>query len=190
MFSFLKTKGNHQVWHIVPRFNQAITYKSASKAPTVRAVPARFVTVVVLGMTAAVHYYDAAYISKYICGLCYTIHRAIIGVSLTSLVDCIDAILLNNPEDSLTSLKHQRRGTGPRTRIRDGHTQIRKHDLNSGFLKNEAHKKELLSFLCEHIDKKRLGGKLLLRTKCAYTRVLAFQLCCTRLETIVNIIRK
>ena len=185
MFSFLKTKVNHHVWHIVPRFNQAITYKSASKP-----VPARFVTVVVLGMTAAVHYYDAAYISKYICGLCYTLQRAIIGVPLTSLVDCIDAILRNNPEDSLTSLKHQRRGTGPRTRIRDGHTQIRKHDLNSGFLKNEAHKKELLSFLCEHIDKKRLGGKLLLRTKCAYKRVLAFQLCCTRLETIVNIIRK
>ena len=96
-----------------------------------------------------------------------TIQRAIIGVPLTSLVDCIDAILLNDPEDSLESLKHQRRGTGPRTRIRDGHTQIRKHDLNSGFLKNKDHKKELLSFHCEHIDKKRLCGKLLLSTKCA-----------------------
>ena len=47
----------------------------------------------------------------------------------------------NYPEDSLISLTHQRRGTGPRTSIRDVHTQIPKHDLNSGFLKMKTTKR-------------------------------------------------
>ena len=81
------------------------------------------------------------------------------------MVDCVDAIWDNYPEDSLKSLTHQRRGTGPRTSIRDGHTQIPKHDLNSGFLKNEDNKKELFSFLSEQIVKKHLGGKTLHNTK-------------------------
>ena len=70
------------------------------------------------------------------------------------------------PEGNLKSLTHQRRGTGLRTRIGDGHTQIPKHEWNSGFLKNEENKKELFSFLSEEIVKKDLGGKLLLSTKC------------------------
>ena len=57
----------------------------------------------------------------------------------------IDAIWDNYPEGNLKSLTHQRRGTGLRTRIGDGHTQIPKHEWNSGFLKNEENKKELSS---------------------------------------------
>ena len=81
-----------------------------------------------------------------------------------------DAIWDNYPEDNLKSLMHQRRGTGPRTRIGDGHTQITKHEWNSGFLKNEENKKELFPFLGEEIVKKDLGGKLLLSTKCERVR--------------------
>ena len=84
---------------------------------------------------------------------------------MTPTVARIDAIWDNYPEDSLKSLTHQRRGTGPRTRIGDGHTRIPKHDWNSGFLKNKDNKKELFSFLSEEIVKKDLGGKLLLSTK-------------------------
>ena len=124
---------------------------------------ARLATVVVLGMAAVVHNYGEAFISKDICRLCYTTHRAILG---THTVERIDAIWDNYPEGNLKSLTHQRRGTGLRTRIGDGHTQIPKHEWNSGFLKNEENKKELFSFLSEEIVKKDLGGKLLLSTKC------------------------
>ena len=82
------------------------------------------------------------------------------------MVERIDAIWDNYPEDNLKSLTHQRRGTGPRTRIGDGHTQITKHELNSGFLKNEENKQELFYFLSEEVVKQDIGGKLLLSTKC------------------------
>ena len=85
---------------------------------------------------------------------------------ITPTVERIDAIWDNYPEDNLKSLTHQRRGTGPRTRIGNGHTQITKHEWNSGFLKNEENKKDLFSFLSEEIVKQDLGGKLLLSTKC------------------------
>ena len=85
---------------------------------------------------------------------------------ITPTVERIDAIWDNYPEGNLKSLTHQRRGTGLRTRIGDGHTQIPKHEWNSGFLKNEENKKELFSFLSEEIVKKDIGGKLLLSTKC------------------------
>ena len=61
---------------------------------------------------------------------------------ITPTVERIDAIWDNYPEGNLKSLTHQRRGTGLRTRIGDGHTQIPKHEWNSGFLKNEENKKE------------------------------------------------
>ena len=60
---------------------------------------------------------------------------------ITPTVERIDAIRDNYPEGNLKSLTHQRRGTGLRTRIGDGHTQIPKHEWNSGFLKNEGKKK-------------------------------------------------
>ena len=110
--------------------------------------------------------YGEAYISKDICRLCYTTHRPFLEYQITLTVERIDAIWDNYPEGNLKSLTHQRRGTGLRTRIGDGHTQIPKHELNSGFLKTEENKKELFSFLSEEIVKKDLGGKLLLSTKC------------------------
>ena len=96
----------------------------------------------------------------------YFTRSAILGVSNNvagSLYWC--HIWDNYPEDILKSVTHQRGGTDPRTRIRDGHTQIPQHDLNSGFLKYRDNKKELFSFISEHIIKKDLGGKLLLSTK-------------------------
>ena len=56
---------------------------------------------------------------------------------ITPTVERIYAIWDNYPEVNLKSLTHQRRGTGPRTRIGDGHTQIPKHKWNSGFLKKK-----------------------------------------------------
>ena len=94
---------------------------------------------------------------------------------ITPTVERIYAIWDNYPEGNLKSLTHQRRGTGLRTRIGDGHTQIPKHEWNSRFLKNEENKKELFSFLSEEIVKKDLGGKLLLSTKCE--RVLSNRPC-------------
>ena len=91
--------------------------------------------------------YGEAYISKDICRLCYTTHRVILGISNNPNGERIDAIWDNYPEGNLKSLTHQRRGTGIRTRIGDGHTQIPKHEWNSGFLKNEENKNELFSFL-------------------------------------------
>ena len=85
---------------------------------------------------------------------------------ITPTVARIDAIWDTYPEDSLKSLTHQRHGTGPRTRIGDGHTRIPRQDWNSGFLKNEDNKKELFCFLSAEIVKKDLGGKLLLSTRC------------------------
>ena len=82
---------------------------------------------------------------------------------ITPTVERIDAIWDNYPEGNLKSLTHQRRGTGQLTKIWDGHTQIPKHEWNSGFLKNEENKEELFSFLSEEIVKKDLGGKLLLK---------------------------
>ena len=94
---------------------------------------------------------------------------------ITHTVERIDAIWDNYPEGNLKLLTHQRRGTGLRTRIGDSHTQIPKHEWNSGFIKNEENKKELFSFLSEEIVKKDLGGKLLLCTKCE--RVLSNRPC-------------
>ena len=62
------------------------------------------------------------------------------------------------------TITHQRRGTGPRTRIGDGQTRIPKHDWNSGFLKNTENKKELFPFLSKQIVKSDMKGILLLST--------------------------
>ena len=67
----------------------------------------------------------------------------------TPTVERMDAIWDNYPEGNIKSLTHQRRGTGLRTRIGDGHTQIPKHECNSGFLNNEENKNELFSFISE-----------------------------------------
>ena len=49
------------------------------KAPVGRAGSARLATVVLMDMAAVVHM--VAYISKDICRLCHTTHRAILGIS-------------------------------------------------------------------------------------------------------------
>ena len=144
------------------------------KAPAGRADSARSATVVVLDMAAVVHMVRptsaktfADYATQHIVP--FLEHQ------ITPTVERIDAIWDNYPEDNLKSLTHQRRGAGPRTRIGDGHTQIPKHEWNSGFLKNEENKQELFSYLSEEIVKKDLGGKLLLSTKCE--RVLSNRPC-------------
>ena len=135
---------------------------------------ARLATVVVLDMAAVVHMVRptsaktfADYATQHIVPF--------LEYQITPTVERIYAIWDNYPEGNLKSLTHQRRGTGIRTRIGDGHTQIPKHEWNSGFHKNEENKKELFSFLSEEIVKKDLGGKLLLSTK--YERVLSNRPC-------------
>ena len=122
---------------------------------------ARLATVVVLDMAAGVHMVRptsaktfADYATQHIVQF--------LEYQITPTVERIDAIWDNYPEGNLKSLTHQRRGTDLRTRIGDGHTQIPKHEWNSGFLKNEENKKELFSFPSEEIVNKDLGGKLLL----------------------------
>lgn len=133
------------------------------KSPTGQAVQARSATVVVLDMAAVVHMVrptSAKTFMEYV-----TQHMMpFLESQLTPTVERMDAIWDTYPQDSLKSLTHQRRGTGPRTRIGDGHTRIPKHDWNSGFLKNEDNKKEFFSFLSEEIVKSDLRGKLLLST--------------------------
>ena len=126
---------------------------------------ARLATVVVLDMAAVVHMVrptsansSADYATQHIVPF--------LEYQITPTVERIYAIWDNYPEGNLKSLTHQRRGTGLRTRIGDGHTQKPKHEWNSGFLKNVENKKELFSFLSEEIVKKDLGRKLLLSTKC------------------------
>ena len=155
------TSNRQEVWH-------------RGKAPAGRADSARSATVVVLDMAAVVHMVRptsaktfADYATQHIVP--FLEHQ------ITPTVERIDAIWDNYPEDNLKSLTHQRRGAGPRTRIGDGHTQIPKHEWNSGFLKNEENKQELFSYLSEEIVKKDLGGKLLLSTKCE--RVLSNRPC-------------
>ena len=135
---------------------------------------ARLATVVVLDIAAVVHMVRptsaktfADYATQHIVPS--------LEYQITPTVERIDAIWDNYSEGNLKSLTHQRRGTGLRTRIGDGHTQIPMHEWNSGFLKNEENKKELFSFLSEEIVKKDLGGKLLLSTKCE--RVLSNRPC-------------
>ena len=83
----------------------------------------------------------------------------------------IDAIWDPYPEhDNLESLTHQRRGTGPRTKIGDGNTRIPKHDWNSGYLRDDKNKTELLQFLSEWLSQENMDGLLLLTT--SSTRVL------------------
>ena len=65
---------------------------------------------------------------------------------ITPTVERIDAIWDNYPEGNLKSLTHQRRGTGLRSRIGDGHTQIPKHEWNSGFLKKRGKQKGVILF--------------------------------------------
>ena len=144
------------------------------KAPVGRAVSARLATVVVMDMAAVVHMVRptsaktfADYATQHIVPF--------LEYQITPTVERIDAIWDNYPEYNLKSLTLQRRGTGPRTRIGDGHNQIPKHQWNSGFLKNEENKKELFSFLSEEIVKQDPGGKLLLSNKCE--RVLSNRPC-------------
>ena len=76
----------------------------------------------------------------------------------------VDAIWDTYPEDNLKTLTHQRCGLGARTRIGDGQTRIPKEDWNTGFLKNTDNKRELFSFLSEHLVKQKLDGRLILNT--------------------------
>ena len=115
----------------------------------------RLTTVVVLDMTVVVHMVRptsaktfADYATQHIVPF--------LEYQITHMVERIDVIWDNYPEGNLKSLTHQRRGTGLRTRIGEGHNQIPKHEWNSGFLKNEENKKELFSFLSEEIVKKYL----------------------------------
>ena len=104
---------------------------------------ARLATVVVLDMAAVVHMMMptsaktfADYATQHIVPF--------LEYQITPTVELIYAILENYPEGNFKSLTHQRRGTGLRTRIGDGHTQIPKHEWNSGFLKNEGGKGVIL----------------------------------------------
>ena len=135
------------------------------KAPTGRAVPARLSTVIVLDMAAVVHIVRPISAKTFVE---YSTQHIMpfLASQMTRTVQRLDAIWDTYPEHSLKSLTHQRRGTGPRTRIGDGQTRIPKHDWNSGFLKNEENKKELFCFLSDEIVKHDMGGKLLLSTKC------------------------
>ena len=135
---------------------------------------ARLATVVVLDMAAVVHMVRPTSANTFAN---YSTQHIVpfLEYQITPTVESINAIWDNYPEGNLKSLTHQRRGTGLRTRIGDGHTHISKHEWNSGFLKNEGNKKELFSFLSEEIVKKYLGGKLLLSTKCE--RVLSNRPC-------------
>ena len=135
---------------------------------------ARLATVVVLDMPAVVHMVRPTSANTFADNATQHI-VPFLEYQITPTVERIDAIWDNYPEGNLKSLTHQRRGTGRRTRIGDGHTQIPKHEWNSGFLKNEENKEELLSFLSEEIVKKDLGGKLLLSNKCE--RVLSNRPC-------------
>ena len=97
-------------------------------------------TVVVLDMAVVVHMVRptsaktfADYATRHIVPF--------LEYQITPTVERIDAIWDNYPEGNLKSLTHQRRGTGLRTRIGDGHTQIPKHEWNSGFLKTRKTKR-------------------------------------------------
>ena len=77
----------------------------------------------------------------------------------------IDAVWDNYPEENkLKLLTQRRRGSGPRTRVGNGNTQIPKHQWNSGFLKNENNKKELFQFISTKISRTDVAGKLCLST--------------------------
>lgn len=134
------------------------------KAPTGRSSQARRATIVVLDMAAVIHMVrptSAKTFAEYA-----TQHMIpFLKSQINPAVSRIDAIWDTYPEESLKSLTHQRRGTGPRTRVGSGSTRIPKHDWNSGFLKNNDNKKELFIFLSEEIVKNDWGGKLLLSTK-------------------------
>ena len=115
------------------------------KAPVGRAGSARLATVVLMDMAAVVHM--VAYISKDICRLRHTTHRAILGIS-------------NNPNHgtshhSRISVVVQVHGLGL------GMATIKFQSTNGTVLKNEENKKELFAFLSEEIVKQDLGGKLL-----------------------------
>ena len=144
------------------------------KAPVGRAGSARLATVVLLDMAAVVHIVRSTS-AKTFADFATQHIVPFLEYQIAPTVERIDAIWDNYPEDNLKSLTHQRRGTGPRTRIGDDHTQIPNHEWNSGFLKNEENKKELFSFLSEEIVKQALGGKLLLSSKCE--RVLSNSPC-------------
>ena len=104
-----KKQGNHQVWQIIARFDQARTYKCDSKAPTVRAVPTRFATFVVLDMDAVVHmvvhmmqpisaYSFADYVTQHIVSS--------LEYHITSiLVDCIDVITTWTTASNLSQIR-------------------------------------------------------------------------------------
>jgi len=133
------------------------------KAPTGRSSQATRATIVVLDMAAVIHTVrptSAKTFAEYA-----TQHMIpFLKSQINPAVSRIDAIWDTYPEESLKSPTHQRRGTGPRTRVGSGSTRIPKHDWNSGFLKNEDNK-ELFTFLSEEIVKNDLDAKLLLSTK-------------------------
>ena len=95
---------------------------------------ARLATVVVEDMAAVVHVVRptsaktfADYATQHIVPF--------LDNQITPTVERIDPIWDNYPEGNLKSLAHQRRGTGLRTRIGDGDTQIPKHEWKSDSLK-------------------------------------------------------
>ena len=134
------------------------------KAPEGRADPAKLTTVVVLDMAAVVHMVRPTSAKTFVEYVKQHM-MPFLESQLTPTVSRVDAIWDKYPDANLKSLTHQRRGTGPRTRLGDGNTRIPKHDWNSKFLKNKDNKKELFVFLSEQIVKNDFGGKLLLSTK-------------------------
>ena len=134
------------------------------KAPEGRADPAKITTVVVLDMAAVVHMVRPTSAKTFVEYVKQHM-MPFLESQLTPTVSRVDAIWDNYPDANLKSLTHQRRGTGPRTRLGDGNTRIPKHDWNSKFLKNKDNKKELFVFLSEQIVKNDFGGELLLSTK-------------------------
>ena len=61
--------------------------------------------------------------------------------------------------NNLKGLAQQRQRKGPQTRVGDDSTPIPKGEWNSGFLKNEEHKKELFSFISTQISLNWHGWK-------------------------------
>lgn len=78
----------------------------------------------------------------------------------TSRVDCVWD---NYPRDNIKCVTHQRRGSGPRTRIGDGRTPIPKHNWNE-YLKSSDNKRELFSFLSQRIAQHDFGDCQVLST--------------------------
>ena len=110
------------------------------EAPNCRSDAATAATVVVLDMAVVVHMVRPTsahtfrdYVSQHLIPF--------VESQITPIVTRVDAIWDTYSEENLKTLTHQHRGSGPRTKIGDGHTRIPKQEWNTGFLKNIGSKK-------------------------------------------------